>query len=139
MRVALPPTAIGAEEESHFHAALFVLYAESLMENTGARESGFSAHGCRAPRKTSARSGCSSAHSRRCWAPRVRSHRRVRKSGTEHVSGSGMRWVSRGAERRCDRALCAPQRAAHAALQYAVSSAAQPSPGRVCHSALIFI
>ena len=36
---------------------------------------------------------------------RVRSHCRFRKRGPEYVSEYGMKWMSGGAERQCDRAL----------------------------------
>jgi hypothetical protein len=42
--------------------------------------------------------------------PRVRSHCRFRKRGTEYASESGMNWTSGGAKRECDRALALPQR-----------------------------
>jgi hypothetical protein len=36
---------------------------------------------------------------------RVQSHCRFRKRGTEYVSESGIKWMSGGAKRQCDRAL----------------------------------
>ena len=36
---------------------------------------------------------------------RVRSHHRFRNRGTDYVSESGMKWMSGGTKRQCDRAL----------------------------------
>jgi hypothetical protein len=41
--------------------------------------------------------------------PRVRSHCRFRSRGTEYVSESGMKWISGGTKRQCDRALIVPK------------------------------
>ena len=43
-------------------------------------------------------------------APRVRPHCRFKKRGTEHVSESGMKWMSGGATQQCGRALATPSR-----------------------------
>jgi hypothetical protein len=57
-------------------------------------------------------------------APRVRSHGRFRKRGTESRSESGAKWMSAGAERQCGRVLW---RAA-ASRSRSAASAAPPGP-----------
>ena len=45
--------------------------------------------------------------SSRC-SPRVRPHRRFKNRGTKSLSKCGMKWMSGGAKRPCDRAVHAP-------------------------------
>jgi hypothetical protein len=47
-------------------------------------------------------------HSGAGGPPRVRSHCRFRNRGTDYISESGMKWMSGGAKRQCDRALGPP-------------------------------
>ena len=63
-----------------------------------------------------------SARSPRWCPPKVRSHCRFRNRGTKYVSESGMKRMSGGTKRQCDRALCPTSAASSSACSAAIVS-----------------
>jgi hypothetical protein len=76
------------------------------MRYAGLCENGVAAQGW--PSRHFFRNGIPILHGVRLQG--VRPHRRIRSSGTEYVSEYGMKWMSGGTKRRCDRARAGASR-----------------------------
>jgi hypothetical protein len=83
--------------------------ARTVQHCTPTNDTGLTHMGAGPPRRARARAAAAPRPSSPPpAAPRVRLHFRFRHRGTEYVNAYGMKWMSGGAELRCDRALAAP-------------------------------